>query len=144
MMLAVGSSLAVVNAAEPVEPTVNVVVAEVVSSKLVSLDPTPGMAAAANHWRVTLRNIEVVSGKGSNIPGRVVVDVHVDDTYLWTQRGMVGLVLSYSSRDDIKVLGWSPVYHSICVPSRFVATEDRERYRPDESIPGHSCTMVPW
>ena len=51
-LLAVGSSPSVVDAADTTEPTVNVVVAEVVSSKLVSLDPSPGMAAAGNQWHV--------------------------------------------------------------------------------------------
>lgn len=125
------------------QPKTRVIIADVVKSRLIALDPRPGMAGASNHWRVTLKNMRVISGEDPAPSGRVTVDVFLDDTYLWTKQGRVALVVSYTSEEDLKVIGWSPIYESICIPSEYVPAGYSDRYVPKQTTPGFSCTNVP-
>ena len=119
-----------------------VVLVDVVRAKLVALDPRPGMSGASNHWRVTLKNMRVIDGEGPALKGKFTIDVYLDDTYVWTQQGRVVLVVTYTSRKDIKVLDWSHIHETICIRSTLVPAESASRYTPKPSMPGFSCGLL--
>lgn len=130
-------------AAEPARAEVRVVVMDVVKSKLIALDPRPNMAGAANHWRVTMKNMRIVSGPDPALRGRIVADVYLDDTYVWTKQGRIGLVVSYSTREDFKVIGWTYIQEKICIPTEYIPAGEEGRYGPDPGRSDWGCTPLP-
>lgn len=121
-------------------PQERVVTADVVSTTVVERRDGPVTPLAK--WRVRVRDVRIIQGPDPGLPGIVEFETVAGDISGWPRMGRIGLLVRYTSKSDVELLQWSPVYETVCFQGSGVVEDHRYYYDDDARETGMSCTSV--
>ena len=124
----------------PSEPQERVVTADVVSATVV--ERLDGDVFPLAKWRVRVRDVKIINGPDPGLEGVVEFETIAGDISGWPEMGRIGLLVKYSTKRDVELLQWSPVYESVCFGSSSVVEQYGNYYDDDPRGSGKKCTSI--